>query len=89
MFRKYCQQTQIKPKAQQELFVVIVFTGSPRWGRQDGVAKTNNIVKRTVHDSIPVVIEYEFTQSGRNIKSVLDSMVEWGLEHRKITFNGA
>ena len=48
----------------------------------------NGIVKRTVHDSIPVIIEYEFTQSGRNIKNVLDSMVEWGLEHRKITNSG-
>lgn len=46
----------------------------------------NGIVKRTVHDSIPVIIEYEFTQSGRNIKSVLDSMVAWGLEHRKMAF---
>lgn len=45
----------------------------------------NGILKRTVHDSIPVVIEYEFTDSGRNIKKVLDSMVEWGLEHRKKT----
>ncbi|MCA0232581.1 MAG: helix-turn-helix transcriptional regulator [Bacteroidetes bacterium] len=47
----------------------------------------NGIVKRTVHDTIPVVIEYEFTESGRNIKSVLDAMVEWGLEHRKRTFD--
>lgn len=47
----------------------------------------NGIIKRTVHDSIPVVIEYEFTPSGRNIKSVLDSMVVWGLEHRKAAFN--
>lgn len=47
----------------------------------------NGIVKRTVHDTIPVVIEYEFTQSGKNIKNVLDSMVVWGLEHRKLTFN--
>jgi DNA-binding HxlR family transcriptional regulator len=46
----------------------------------------NGIVKRTVHDSIPVIIEYEFTQSGRKIKKVLDSMVEWGLEHRKNVF---
>lgn len=46
----------------------------------------NGIVKRTVHDTVPVIIEYEFTQSGRNIKSVLDAMVEWGLAHRKMNF---
>ena len=48
----------------------------------------NGIVKRTVHDTIPVVIEYEFTESGRNVKSVLDSMGEWGMDHRKRTFRG-
>lgn len=45
----------------------------------------NGIVKRTVHDTIPVTIEYEFTPSGRTIKFVLDAMVKWGMEHRKIT----
>lgn len=43
----------------------------------------NGIVKRTVHDTIPVTVEYEFTESGREFKKVLDAMVEWGLEHRK------
>lgn len=43
----------------------------------------NGIVKRIVHPSIPVVIEYEFTLTGRKIKHVLDAMVEWGIEHRK------
>jgi DNA-binding HxlR family transcriptional regulator len=43
----------------------------------------NGIVQRIVHDSIPVVIEYEFTSSGRSIKYVLDAMVEWGMQHRK------
>lgn len=47
----------------------------------------NGIIKRTVHNTIPVIIEYEFTESGKNIKSVLDAMVEWGLEHRKKTFS--
>lgn len=28
----------------------------------------NGIVKRTVHNTIPVSIEYEFTESGRTIK---------------------
>lgn len=47
----------------------------------------NGILKRTVHNTIPVIIEYEFTSSGRNIKNVLDAMVEWGIEHRKKTFS--
>lgn len=43
----------------------------------------NGIVKRTVHNTIPVTVEYEFTPSGIAFKSVLDAMVSWGLEHRK------
>lgn len=45
----------------------------------------NGIVSRTVHSTIPVVVEYELTKSGELFKDVLDVMVEWGLQHRKIT----
>jgi DNA-binding HxlR family transcriptional regulator len=45
----------------------------------------NGIVTRTVYDSIPVMVEYELTQSGESFKEVLDVMVEWGLQHRKRT----
>jgi DNA-binding HxlR family transcriptional regulator len=43
----------------------------------------NGIVTRTVYDTIPVIIEYEFTESGKKFKKVMDTMVEWGLNHRK------
>ncbi|MDN3669074.1 helix-turn-helix domain-containing protein [Echinicola jeungdonensis] len=43
----------------------------------------NSIVKRTVHDTTPVTVEYELTPSGKKIKRVLDAMVAWGLEHRE------
>jgi DNA-binding HxlR family transcriptional regulator len=43
----------------------------------------NGIVKRTVYDTTPVTVEYEVTEAGRSLKSVLDKMVEWGLAHRK------
>lgn len=43
----------------------------------------NGIITRTVHNTIPVTIEYEFTESGRSFKKVMDAMVEWGLDHRK------
>lgn len=47
----------------------------------------NGMVTRTVYDTIPVTVEYEFTLSGRRFKKVLDAMVEWGLEHRKNVLN--
>lgn len=43
----------------------------------------NGILKRIVHDSMPVMVEYELTEAGLSFKKVLDVMVEWGLEHRE------
>jgi len=48
--------------------------------------EVNGIVKRTVYDSFPVTIEYELTGSGKTLYQVLEPMIEWGLQHRKITF---
>ena len=45
--------------------------------------EANGIVKRTVHSSMPVMIEYELTKSGNTFSEVLDVMVQWGLQHRK------
>lgn len=47
----------------------------------------NSIVKRTVHNTIPVTVEYGLTESGQRFKNVLDVMVEWGLEHRQDVMN--
>ena len=46
--------------------------------------EANGIVKRTVFDSIPVMVEYELTNSGQSLHQVLEPMIEWGLQHRKI-----
>lgn len=43
----------------------------------------NGMVTRTVHDTFPVTIEYEFTESGKSFKNVIDAMIVWGIEHRK------
>lgn len=43
----------------------------------------NGIVNRTVYNTIPVTVEYDLTKSGNSLKSVLEVMVEWGLQHRK------
>mgnify|MGYP001094288365 CR=1 FL=1 len=42
----------------------------------------NGIVLRTVRNTIPVTVEYQLTTSGKSFKKVMDTMVEWGLEHR-------
>ncbi|MNU69028.1 putative HTH-type transcriptional regulator YtcD [compost metagenome] len=43
----------------------------------------NGIVTRTVYDSIPVVVEYELTESAKQLSDVMDSMIHWGINHRK------
>jgi len=43
----------------------------------------NGMIKRTVYDSIPVTVEYELTKSGMSLSEVLESMMVWGVEHRK------
>ncbi|SNR61027.1 winged helix-turn-helix transcriptional regulator [Lutibacter flavus] len=45
--------------------------------------ENNGIVKRTVYDTTPVMVEYELTESGKTFNRVLDTMVEWGIEHRE------
>ncbi|RYU93023.1 winged helix-turn-helix transcriptional regulator [Emticicia agri] len=45
----------------------------------------NGMVKRMVYDATPVLVEYELTESGKKLSDVLDSMLQWGLNHRKAT----
>lgn len=46
--------------------------------------EANGVITRTVYDTIPVRIEYELTPSGRAFEKVVNIMLEWGIEHRKI-----
>lgn len=43
----------------------------------------NGVVERKVFDSRPVRVEYELTESGKQIFSVMDAMIEWGIAHRQ------
>lgn len=48
----------------------------------------NGIVERKVYDQTPVLIEYRLTESGQDITSVIDAMLDWGLTHRSKVMNG-
>ena len=43
----------------------------------------NQLVKRTVYDSVPVVIEYSMTNYGKSLERVIDELRDWGVQHRK------
>ena len=45
--------------------------------------EANGIIKRTVHSTTPLVVEYELTKSGISFSEVLDVMVQWGMQHRR------
>ena len=45
--------------------------------------ETNQLIKRTVYDSFPVVIEYSMTNYGKTLGKVIDELRDWGEQHRK------
>jgi len=43
----------------------------------------NQLVKRTVYDSVPVVVEYSMTSYGRTLEKLIGELRNWGILHRK------
>src|ERR1700752_1857947 len=43
----------------------------------------NDLVKRTVYDTIPVSVEYELTPYGETLNPVIVALRDWGVKHRK------
>ncbi|HTB52738.1 MAG TPA: helix-turn-helix domain-containing protein [Ferruginibacter sp.] len=43
----------------------------------------NQLIKRTVYDSVPVVVEYSMTPYGKTLEKLIDELQNWGLKHRK------
>lgn len=43
----------------------------------------NELVKRTVYDTVPVVVEYSMTTYGKTLQNLIEELRSWGLMHRK------
>lgn len=43
----------------------------------------NELVERTVYDTIPVAVEYSRTAYGDSLRKVIDELHTWGVQHRK------
>lgn len=43
----------------------------------------NELVQRTVYDTKPVTVEYELTDYGKTLQSIITEMSKWGAQHRK------
>lgn len=44
----------------------------------------NKLVKRTVHDTKPVTVEYTITEYGKSFIPIAEQLLQWGLSHRKV-----
>lgn len=45
--------------------------------------EVNKLISRTVLDTQPITVQYELTEYGLSLKSIINSLTEWGLAHRK------
>ncbi len=43
----------------------------------------NQLVKRTVLNTQPVTVQYELTEHGLTLKTIINNLTDWGIEHRK------
>ena len=43
----------------------------------------NQLVKRTVYDAVPVVVEYSMTTYGKTLEKLIEELQAWGTLHRK------
>lgn len=44
--------------------------------------EVNELIKREVHDTMPVTVEYSITDYGETLEDVIIEMSRWGQEHR-------
>jgi len=45
--------------------------------------EVNQLIKRTVYDSFPPVVEYSITEHGKTLEKVVNELSIWGMSHRK------
>lgn len=45
--------------------------------------EANKLITRTVYDTSPIIVEYKITEYALTVKEVVNTMGEWGENHRK------
>jgi DNA-binding HxlR family transcriptional regulator len=43
----------------------------------------NQLVKRTVLDTQPITVQYELTEHGNTLQTIISELSDWGIIHRK------
>lgn len=44
----------------------------------------NKLVTRTVLDTQPVTVQYQLTDHGLTLRTIINHLTEWGIAHRKV-----
>lgn len=48
----------------------------------------NKLVRRIVLDTQPIAVQYELTEHGLSLKTIIKNLTEWGMAHRKKIIEG-
>lgn len=43
----------------------------------------NKLISRTILDTQPITVQYELTEHGLTLKTIIDNLTTWGIAHRK------
>lgn len=43
----------------------------------------NKLIKRTVLDTQPVTVQYQLTEHGKTLQTIITNLTDWGIAHRK------
>lgn len=43
----------------------------------------NKLIKRTVLETQPITVQYELTNHGKSLQTIINNLTDWGIKHRK------
>lgn len=44
----------------------------------------NKLINRTVLETQPISVQYQLTEYGRTLQTIISNLADWGIEHRKV-----
>ena len=47
----------------------------------------NQLIKRTVLATQPITVQYELTEHGNTLQTIISNLTDWGIGHRKAIIN--
>ncbi|WP_343632726.1 helix-turn-helix domain-containing protein [Fluviicola sp.] len=45
--------------------------------------EVNKLISRTILDTQPITVQYELTEHGLTLKTIINHLTSWGIAHRK------